>query len=243
MTDATISDEDRKAVADAARPIVEEAQSSFDLRARLSSPKLYKREKARLFLDAEVAAKFEDMGDQISRLDVIATALHDGLATEPVFPDDVPEEERAVVLSERADAAKQAAELQERLESLQAEAEALREAVDAESLSVHMRAVPQAAIDRAIRRARKVHRDAETGEVPAEKQEDFARMQNDEILGRAIEKIVDSTGATATFDPTTVGDLLRETLPAGQWNRLQAVFTTLMFRDQTARAAIGDPGF
>lgn len=243
MTDATISDEDRKHLEDAARPIVDEAKATFDLRARLSSPKLLKREKARLFLDAEVAAKFEEMGDQIARLDVIATAMMDGLATEPVFPDDVSEEERAVVLAERADAAKQADDLQQRLLEAQADADKVREAVDAESLSVHMRAVPQAAIDRAIRRALKAYRDEETGKVPAEKQEDFAQMQNDEILGRAIEKIVDATGAKADFEPATVGDLLRETLPPSQWNRLQSAFQTLMFRDTTARAAIGDPGF
>lgn len=241
MTDTapTMTDEQRAA----AEAIVEEAQSTFDLRAALTGPKVYPRAKARLFLDAEVAGRFHAAGDQVSRLETIVAAMQDALEAPLEIPDDLPDDERQALRAERATVAQQAADLNDRLEQQRTDLDAMREAVDAASLSVHMRGVPQVAVEKAERRARKAYRDPETGKIEGDAEELFFEQRNLELLGRSIEKVVDAQGREAAFDRETVGELLRDTVLPTQYARLMAVFQELIFRDTTSRAAVSDPGF
>ena len=110
------------------------------------------------------------------------------------------------------------------------------------ALAVHLRAVPQVVIQRAQRRARKAYA-LKDGTIPEDVREPFFEMQNDEILGQTIVRVVDRQGNDYEVDPKHVGEQLRGALPLPQWDRLMTAFNTLVFNDQLARAAVSDPGF
>jgi hypothetical protein len=110
------------------------------------------------------------------------------------------------------------------------------------ALALHMRAVPQVALEAAQRQARKDFAD-DSGQVPDESREAFFRRQDEILLGQVVLRIVDSDGNEATFDRRGLHKMLRDTLPVPQFVRVIESYNRLMFNDSLARAATADPGF
>lgn len=123
------------------------------------------------------------------------------------------------------------------------EANAQREVMMQSALAIHLTALPQAAYDRATRKARK--RAGIHGGQPLDddQREALNEAHTDLLIGYAIERIVDSTGAEATFDREKIGAHLRANLPVPQYARLTQKFNLLVFNDSLGRVATADPGF
>lgn len=211
----SLSDDDRAMLSEHAETVQTEAKKTFSLKDRLSGIKA-STAKIVLFTDPDAARAFAEK-------DTTATALSGLLADESLD-----EQLRA--------------EVQHDFDSVDAEREQLRAVFMRTALAVHMRAVPQVVTDRAQRNARKAYA-LNDGTVPNERREDFFEMQNHEILGQVIQRIVDADGADAEFDPKTVGAELRDFLPQPQYQRLLNAFNQLVFNDALAAQATADPGF
>lgn len=198
-----------------AESVIADAKATFSLEKRLSGLTLATG-KVLVFTDLEAAAEW---AEQEQRTNFLGS-----------------------LVAQRADGSPEKAEALEDFNHAEAELEQRRDAAFASALAVHMRAVPQAALDRANRKARK-DLDLGPGNVPADKQGAFFERQNQLLLPMVVQKIVDSEGRKAEFPKEQLYDLLHEALPIPQFQRVLDAYNALMFNDTLGRAATQEAGF
>lgn len=109
------------------------------------------------------------------------------------------------------------------------------------ALSIHMRAVPDVVMDAGRRAARKAY--AVDGIVPAEHGDAANELQQDYVLGRVIQKIVEPDGSELEFERDEVAQMLREELPLASWSRVVNAYSEIVFTEGVRDSAVGDPGF
>lgn len=205
---------DTAALQQAAAPIAAEAKKSFSLAERLKGVKLTTR-KVIVFTDEDDVA---DYGAAERELLLLEARLGDP---------EISAEDRAL--------------MDERAAALEARKVAARSRMLQGALSVHMRAVPDVVMDAGRRAARKAY--AVDGQIPDELIADANQVQQGYVLGRVVQKIVDSTGAAAEFDRDEVADMLRGSLPLPQWTRIVTAYNAIVFTDAIGEQATLDPGF
>lgn len=210
-----LTDSDKAMLSEHASDVAAAAKKSFSLRDKLRGMKAATA-KIVLFTDPDAAAEFAQHNGMMQALAGIIETLEAG------------SEERASVQADYDEG--------------ETKLDRLRSAMLDSALAVHMRAVPQVVIEAAQRHARKAYA-RKDGSIPEESQEDFLRMQNHEILGSVIVRVVDAQGNDLEVDPATVGDDLLEFLPVPQYARLLQAFNVLVFNDALAQQATEDPGF
>lgn len=225
MTDATdplqISDDD-EAMTGEVEKAVQHAKRTFDLGARLRGAKLATA-KVLVFTDLDAAAAWQAQEQETARLANAIKVLGD-LEEDP--------EEKANTIAEAT----------ARFTEADAVLDDLRATAFESALAIHMRAVPQVALDAAIRKAT-AHFKGDDGEVPEAAREDFYEMQNRILFGQVVTRIVDADGAEGDFDKARLWDALQAAMPVPQWGRVKQTFNALMFNDGLARAATQEPGF
>lgn len=209
-----LTDDDTAMLTEHAETVQTEAKRKFRLSDRLAGVQLATA-KVVLFTDPVAAATYGESEAKVARLEALLATLED-------------EGQRAGV--------------QETYEQTSTEADEARTAMLASALAVHLRAVPQVVVERAERHARKAYA-LNDGTVPQDRRDDFFRMQNDEVLGHTIVRVVDAEGNDYEVDRKTVAEELRTHLPVPQFQRLLAAFNQLVFNDALARQATADPGF
>ena len=211
----TLTDADKAMLSEHAEDVTTEAKRSFSLRDRLQGMKRAES-KIVLFTDPDAARDYAEQAfaqDQLGALLQAAKPEDDGYDEAQA---DFDEGQRLLE--------------QKRAKMLES------------ALAVHMRAVPQVVIEAAQRSARKAYA-LKDGTIPDEVRERFVQHQNHEILGSVVTRVVDAEGNDYTFDPSEIGDLLLETLPVPQYQRLIQAFNLLVFNDALAQQATDDPGF
>lgn len=213
--DLAVTAEDEAAIEADAEKVVAHAKASFSLADRLNGMKLATT-KVLVFTDLAAAEVWAQQEVKVQRLAAVSQTYKAG--------------------TEEYDAA--AADFTEADDAL----EAARDVAFASALAIHMRALPQVAFEAAKRKARTMYAD-DAGNIPEDKQPDYYEAQNEILLGRVVTRIVDATGAEATFERKTLATDLREALGVPQYQRVIEAFNALMFNDTLSRAATSDPGF
>lgn len=225
MTDAPedlpdLSDADRETIKSEAEKISTEAKSSFSLSDRLQG---IRRRTARstIFLDLDAVEAYQRQSYLVS----VEQQGYESLQ----HPDDGVE----VTPEELAEAL-------DRFNAEDAKLEELKAPMFKEALSIYMKAIPNVAINRATREARKAY--AVGGKIPSESQDVFLQKQEALIMADCIEKIVDSSGDIL---PSNLDDIeqLQQWLDVNQWRRLVAKMNELLFIDALGLEATDDPGF
>lgn len=107
------------------------------------------------------------------------------------------------------------------------------------ALAVHMVAIPDVAVSRARRSARKGATSKDEGLDP----DVFNKLFAMNLMSLCIVKIVKADGAEATFDHDKVGQLLNGILPATQFQALDETMSTLLFNDTVGQLATHTPDF
>lgn len=210
---STLTEEERIALSGVAEEVQTQAKKSFSLSDRLQGTKLATT-KVLVFLDLDAVTAWQQQEAETTNL---AAALQVA-----------DEDEKPQALADYTAA-------EDMIEPLRARA-------FQDALAIHMRAVPQVALEAAQRKARNEFKD-DTGQVPEEKRQEFFERQNEILLGQCVTRIVDATGAEAEFTKAGVMGMLRGALPNPQFTRVISAFNTLMFNDSLGRAATADPGF
>jgi hypothetical protein len=211
--------DDEAMLAESAEEVQETAKKSFSLADRLQGAKLATA-KVLVFTDAEPVAAWQDKEREV----VVSTAALQAAvgASEPDQQD--------------------IADLEAALSEVEAERDEARKAAFAGALAIHMRAVPQVALEAAQRDARKRFAD-DSGQIPEKSRDDFFERQNEILLGQCVTRVVDAEGNEYDFTRATLHKMLRDALPVPQFSRVMEAFNRLMFNDSLARAATSDPGF
>lgn len=136
----------------------------------------------------------------------------------------------------RADAAA------EKLEEYEAQAEVvdqLQNEALSKALAIHMVAIPDVAVSKARRSARKGATSKEEGLDP----DVFNKLFAMNLMSLCIVRIVRSDGSEATFDREKVGQLLNGILPSPQFGALDEAMSTLLFNDTIGQLATHNPDF
>lgn len=190
-----------------------EAKRTFSLKARLAGFKT-RQTKVLIFTDEDLVEKVGTLNGTLAMFKGRAEALLDNEANKKAIT-----------------------EARKKVTECEAELAPLKEEMLKTALAVHMVALPDEALKVARKIAKRKSARDEDGKID---EEDRLAIFNMELLHKAITKVVDSSGAEAE-DATP--EILRDSVPSNQWDRLMSKFTMLQFTDSVAQAAVDDPGF
>lgn len=128
----------------------------------------------------------------------------------------------------------------------EARVEEAKEKMLSTALSFHLRAYPNIARKVAIREARKIFLNPDTGQLhPEFYWEEMQEWIDLRLFGETVQKVVQSDGTEIDFGvpKAELGEYLSNNMPPVSWARLEDDYKKLTLRQGIGQAAIEDPGF